>query len=295
MDFIHSREILEKMAGRLDIRAIYGPARGDFYASFDPDETIEELVEYWRSMVSVNYDTTSQVIAVQVRAFAPEDARAVAQAVIALSEDLTNQLSARARLDAVKNAEEEVRRMEDRLRRNRAALRTFREEQQEFDPTKKAEVSLAQIARLEEEIINAKAKRSGLLRFMQESAPSIAVLDSQIRALEQQLAAERAKIGQTERGEDAGALPGLIADYDELAVEREFAEKAYVSALTSLERARFEADQQQRYLATFVPPSLPEEALYPKSTLNCFMILSASAILWALGLLVFYGVRDHAV
>ena len=77
-------------------------------------------------------------------------------------------------------------------------------------------------------------------------------------------------------------LSGQVAAYEELLVEREFAEKAYVSALSTLEKARVDAAQQQRYLATFVPPSLPQEALYPRRVLNAFMVLAVAALLWAL-------------
>ncbi|MDZ4789898.1 MAG: lipopolysaccharide biosynthesis protein [Hyphomicrobiales bacterium] len=294
MDFIHSREIIEKMAGRLNIREIYSPDKGDIIASFDPDETVEALVKYIKKMIRVNFDTSSQVISVEARAFTAEDAKNIASTVIALSEDLTNQLSSRARQDAVKYAETEVKRTEDRLRANRVSLRTFRQDQQEFDPTKKAEASLLMLGKLDEELTNAKAKRAGLRRFMGDTAPSMRVLESQIKALESQLIEERAKIGQTETKDGASPLSNLVSDYEELAVEREFAEKAYVSALASLERARFEADQQQRYLATFVTPSMPQEALYPERVLNTVMVLGVSAILWALGLLIVYGVRDHA-
>jgi capsular polysaccharide transport system permease protein len=293
MDFIHSREILDKIEGRTDMRAIY--ARGDFLASFDPSETVERLLVYWKRMVSVHFDTTSQVIAVEVRAFRAEDARLLASLIVELSEDLTNQLSARARQDAVRFAEQEVKRTEDRLRANRLALQTFRETRQELDPTKTAEAQLSLLGKLEEELSSAKTKRAGLRQFMEDSAPSIRVLDSRIKAMEAQVAEERAKIGRSAVETGPSSLTVRMADYEELTVEREFAEKVYVSALASLERARLDAAQQQRYLATFVPPSLPQEALYPERILNVFLVLGAAAVLWALGVLIVYGIRDHSL
>ena len=77
------------------------------------------MVEYWRNMIEVNLDTISQIITVKVRAFTREDAVRVAEGVLTFSEELINGLSERARLDALKFAEQEVRRTEDRLRVNR--------------------------------------------------------------------------------------------------------------------------------------------------------------------------------
>ncbi|MCB1234312.1 MAG: hypothetical protein KDM91_04500, partial [Verrucomicrobiae bacterium] len=45
--------------------------------------------------------------------------------------------------------------------------------------------------------------------------------------------------------------------------EKEFAQRAYESALASLELARVDADRQHRYLVTIAQPSSPDSATYP--------------------------------
>jgi capsular polysaccharide transport system permease protein len=123
------------------------------------------------------------------------------------------------------------------------------------------------------------------------------VLKSEIQALERQVEEERAKLGKAAEAAPHGqeSLGGLVANYEELLVEREFSEKAYMSALSSLERARVEADRQQRYLASVVRPTLPQEALYPKRILAAVSFFFIAVVLWALGVLVAYAVRDHAL
>ena len=64
--------------------------------------------------------------------------------------------------------------------------------------------------------------------------------------------------------------------------------------MSTLEKARIDASQQQRYLATFVRPNLPQEALYPRRLLNTFIVFAGSLLLWALCVLVTYAIRDHA-
>jgi capsular polysaccharide transport system permease protein len=246
-------------------------------------------------MISVSFDMISQIIAVEVRAFTPEDAARVAEGVLAFSEELINSLSERARLDAVRFAEQEVKRTEDRLRTNRALVRTFRDQEQEIDPLKKADSQLSLLGQLEANLAGAKARLTTLRQYMGTSAPSVTYTENQIKALERQLEQERGKLGKTgQTAAGVSTLSGQVAAYEELLVEREFAEKAYVSALSSLERARMDAAQQQRYLATFVRPSLPQDALYPKRALNILLITGGAFLLWALGVLVVYAIRDHA-
>ena len=293
MDFIRSRGILEKLGRRIDLKQIYSTEKADFLSAFDPDEPIEEFVDYWKKMITVGFDTSSQIVVVEIRAFTPQDAKNVAELVLELSGELINDLSVRARNDAVSFAEKEVARMEKRLRINRQAVRAFREKEQVIDPSKTAESRLTLLGKLEGELGLEKAKLSSLGQFMSKDSPRIRVLVSKIRALESQVQTERAKLGKDVSGSASGSLTGLLEDYQTLLTDQEFSEKAFISALSSLEAARIEAGRQQRYLATFVRPSLPEDALYPRRGLNVFVIFVLSAMLWAIGTLLVYAVRDH--
>jgi capsular polysaccharide transport system permease protein len=295
IDYLKSREVIDKLEPMIGLRSIYASEAADWWARFDPSRSAEEFVLYWRNMMTAYFDNTSQIVSVEVRAFTPEDARQVATSILEASEQLINELSTRARADAVKSAQAEVQRMEELLKKNRAALSTFRDTKQEFDPVKQVEARYSILSKIEQQLSASRAKLASMLAFMKEEAPSVTFLKSEIKALEQQLEDERAKLGN--KGVDAGqqSLGGLVANYEELLVDREFSEKAYVSALASLEQARAEADRQQRYVAAFVRPTLPEIATYPRRFVNVLTTLALSTVLWALGVLLTYAVRDHAL
>jgi hypothetical protein len=116
-------------------------------------------------------------------------------------------------------------------------------------------------------------------------------------SLEREVAEERAMLGKAEATAAPGreTLGGLVAKYEELVVDREFAEKADVSAPSSLERARVQADRQQPYGAAFVRPTLPEGALYPRRIVASITGFAIALVLGALGVLIAYAIRDHAV
>ena len=294
MDYIRSREIIEKLHKLVNLNEIYGPQKADFLSVFDPEEPIEEFIEYWKKMITLSYASSSQIIVVEVRAFTPQDARLVAEKILELSEQLVNELSAKARRDAVGHAEKELTRMEKRLRKARQDVRLFREREKVIDPSKTADSKLGILAQLEVQLATETAKLSSLIEFMDKGSPRIRVLVGKINALKQQIKAQRARLGRG-KGTDGDALASLLEQYRFLLTQQEFAEKAYASALTSLETARLEAGRQQRYLATFVPPSLPQSALYPKRLRNFLLTFVISVMIWAIGTLVVYAVRDHAM
>lgn len=297
IDFIESREVIDKLSERIDLRDIYSHEDADFYMAFDPDETIEEFREYLDGMISVYYDSSSQIITMEVQAFTPEDAKLVASQILLLGEELVNELSEKSRGDSLKNAQDEVNRNEDRLRNNRANMRKFRDVEQDLDPSKTAESQITLLSSVEANLSAARAEMTNLLRFMEEDAPSVKVLRSKIKAFEEQASLERARLGiDTSKKNDGSSdtLSARLEAYEVLALEQEFSQKAYVSALASLEHARVEADRQQRYLTAFVHPSVPQEAIYPERILNIFILVFAALMVWGICVMTAYIVREHA-
>ena len=294
IDFVRSRQILDLLSAEIDTKAIFARSEADWWARLNPALRMEDVIVYWRRMVSVGFDTTSQIMTIQVRAFTRDNSLKLTTAILKQSEKLINDLSARSRADAVKIAEQEVERMEGRLRAARLALRTFREERQELDPRKKAEARQQIIETLQGNLTNARAKLQAQRQQMSETAPSVVYQVNLITALERQIDEERGRIANS----DAESAPdstigGLIADYEALTIDREFAEKAYLSALASLERVRLDAVRQQRYLATIVPPAMPEDALYPRRVLNTLIVFIGLFCVWGLSVLIGLAVRDH--
>lgn len=294
-DFIESRDLLDKLEKRIDLRGMFDTDKADFLTRFDSTKSQEDFVKYLSRMISVYYDSSSQIITLEVQTFTPEDAQLLATEIIFLSDQLINEISERSRRDTVSRAEGEVRRAEELLRQNRAELSGFRELQQDIDPTKSVEAQQILLGGIESELLARQSERTTLLEFLKNDAPRIRMLDSQISALEGQVVEQKARfgIGDDASKEGSQTLTARVSAYEELAVDLEFRERAYISALVSLESARLEADRQQRYLASFVLPSKPQKALYPQRTLNVFIIFIFSLMFWGICVMMTYIVREH--
>ena len=91
----------------------------------------------------------------------------------------------------------------------------------------------------------------------------------------------------------SGALANAVGEYQDLILSQTFAEKAYEAAQASLERARVEAGREQSYLAVYVAPAIPQDAIYPRAMINTIAVLLLSALAWGIGALLFLTVRDH--
>jgi len=102
----------------------------------------------------------------------------------------------------------------------------------------------------------------------------------------------------TDNSTDTGAVgedyPSLIAEYESLTVDREFAEETYRAALAALEVARDNAARQSRYLATYIRPTLPVTAEYPKRYVLMGLAGLFLLLTWSILVLIFFSIRDRS-
>jgi len=292
VQYIASRDIVADLGKTLDLPEMFSRSEADWLARLDPPVPIEELVRYWKSQVDAFFDPTNGTIVVRTRAFTPQDALKLAQGILASSERLVNELSARARRDALRSSEQEVRRAERRLKTALARLREFRDKEGVIDPRKTADATIALAGRVREELVRADTELSTLRQYLRRDAPSVRMLEARIQSLEAQRRSVESEVTDTEKTRSE-ALSRVMGSYEQLESERTFAEKTYQHALEALDRSRANADRQQVYIADFVQPSLPEQALYPRRLRSLGAVFAIGFVVWGIGCVTVRSVRDH--
>lgn len=295
LEYLHSRELIDRLRQDFTFREAYGNENIDFFFRLQPDQPVEKIIDYWDWMISTSYDNSSEIIRFEVQAFTPEDAHAVANLVVKYSQDLINKLSEQARNDAVRFATKEVAIAEMRLKINRDRLADFRAKSSAIDPQATATAQLEIVTQLETQLISFRSQLATLLAGVSEASPRVQPLRNQITSLEKAIANQKLQNnGLDDAGEEISkSLSSLLAGYEKLKVEQEFAQQTYGVALSSLERARAEADRQQRFLAIFSSPRKAEAAIYPMRIINSLLLLIGCCIIWGVGTLLAYSVRDH--
>jgi capsular polysaccharide transport system permease protein len=113
--------------------------------------------------------------------------------------------------------------------------------------------------------------------------------------IRERIAEERdAFASSPETGVGRQDYPRLIAEYEGLVVDREFAEETYRAALAGLDAARAQAQRQSRYLATYIEPTLAQSAEFPRRFVLAGLVGLVLVLGWAILALVYYSVRDRA-
>lgn len=295
-EFIQSQRVVNLVDEKLDLRSHYAQFWGtDKVFSLWPDADAEDLLWFWKRVVRISYDQATGLIELQVLAFEPEYAQAVATEVVAQSQRMINSLSDTARDDATRYAVDDLNQALDRLKESREALTDFRTRTQIVDPLADLQSRLGVMGNLQQQLAQAFIDYDLLLSVVNSDDPRLQQAERRIRVIQERVLSERESFtsGGTSNGAIGEDYPSLIAEFERLSVDREYGEEAYRAALTALDVARATAARQSRYLATYIDPTQAQSSEYPKR----FIILVLSALFlamaWSIMALVYYSIRDR--
>lgn len=289
-EFILSRDMLARLDRELGFIQHYQDGNADWWSRLSPDSSFEDCYEYYQDKVNVSYDSLSGVLTLEVLAYSAERAQAFARAIIRNSEQMVNRLSERARLDGMRFAKEEVAEAEARLAKAREDVLRLQQEGADINPEQTASTVLSIRGSLQAELAKARAELNEARSFMHADAPKVIALTQRVRSLAQQVELENRRLVDPKKE----SLNTSVARFEPAMLEKEFSEKAYGSALSSLELARMEASRQHRYLATIAPPSAPDEATHPGRLLGVASVFFISVAVFGIVSLLVAAVREHA-
>jgi capsular polysaccharide transport system permease protein len=293
-EFIQSQDMVQKIEKRIDLRQIYAADYDkDPIFSLRPEATIEILLRYWRRMVQISYAPGTGLIEVRVMAFDPQTAKTIATAIFDESSALINDLSVIARTDATRYAGEELNRAVERLKQAREAMTAFRSRTQIVDPSADIRSQMGLLTTLQSQLAEELISYDLLGESTRGNDPRLRQSEQRIEAIQKRISQEREKFGAGTAKSNGTDYASVVAEFERISVDREFAEQKYTVALSSFEAAQAAADRQNRYLAAFVQPTLAESAEYPRRELILGLVCLFLFGGWSILALVYYALRDR--
>lgn len=290
-DFVLSRDALRQLDAKLHVKAAFSSGNVDpvnRFAAFGRDDSFEALYEYYLKHIQVDYDSDSSIVKLRVRAYNGQDAQRINELLLEMSEDLVNKLNERSQQDLITVAQKEVSDGEQRALSAALALSNFRSSRAVFDPNGQSAMQLESVTKMREELINAEGQLAALRRLTPQN-PQIVALSTRTQGLRDAIAAEDAKV----TGNSSASLSAKAPAYDQLVLEKAFADRQLEIARTSLESARSEAARKQRYLERLVQPSQPDKAMEPRRMRSIGTVLILGLMVWAVVSLIVASVREH--
>ncbi|WP_245155694.1 capsule biosynthesis protein [Paracoccus ravus] len=293
-EYIRSQDMVERIDAELDLRSRFSRDwPQDFIFAFDPKGHVEDLTDYWQWQVKVLYDTSSNLITLNVHAFSPEDAQRIAAAAFQASSDKINALSAIARDDATRLAKTELEAARDAVTQSRQAMTQFRMRTMIVDPEADLTSQMGVLTGLQTQLAEALVAHDVLTETAKPDDHRVIKSQQRIDALRNLIETERGKFGQQGKGPDGESYSQLVAEYEKLMVDREFAEGTYRTARVAYETALAEARRKSRYLAAHIEPKVAQSSVVPNRPWLLVVGLGLLLSVWSILALIYYSIRDR--
>ncbi|WP_448871335.1 hypothetical protein [Desulfobulbus propionicus] len=291
-NFILSRDALRQLDERFHLRQAFSNPDIDFLNRFPGPlwwrTSFEDLHRYYQQKVTaVQVDSLSSISTLTVRAFSPDSAVRINQQLLDMSETLVNQLNERGMQDMIRFAADEVAIAEQKAKAAALALSGYRNKKNVINPEQQSTIQLQQIAKLQDELISTQGLLTQLQTFTSDN-PQIPTLRQRVQHLRREIDAETNKVAGSDH-----SLAQKAAEYERLALDREFADRHLASTLASLEQARNEALRKQLYLERIAQPSTPDMAMEPRRLRGTVAVFLISLLVYGICTILFAGIREH--
>lgn len=288
--YVQSRDALHALNKNNAVRRAYGSSQVSIFDRFDPlglSGSFEDLYDYYTGKVGIEYDTSTSIARLTVRAFTAQDAHKFNRELLELAEGMVNRLNTRGRNDVVQFAAQEVRDAQVAARNAAVALAAFRNTHGVVNPEEQAKAQLDMISKLQDELISSRVQLQQLQAMAPEN-PQVPLLQTRIRGLQQQIDQQMGRVAGGRR-----SLSQSAVQYERLELERQYTDKRLAAAMNSLQDAEDEARRKQAYVERIAQPSLPDEAAEPRRLRGILATLVLGLVAWGILRLLIAGIREH--
>lgn len=289
-EYIHSLDMLKVLDRQINPRSLYASQTNDpFFRLFDWMNQ-EQYLWYYRNRIEVTFDDISGLLKIRTEGFTPEQSQVISNAILKECDRFINELSHKISREQMAFAEGELLKAKERYQKSKNNLIAFQNKHGVFDPKVQAEAKVGLTTEIESKISQKETELATMLSYLNDTAPQVTALKSELNALKLQLTKEKAKVASSD---PSSRLNDLAARFQDLTLDAGFAEDAYKVALTSVEKTRIEVSKKVKQLVVIQTPSKPEMAEYPKKIYNIITIFIILSMLFGITRLTRAIIEEH--
>ena len=289
-EYIHSLDMLKILDKKINLRTLYEAQKNDPFFRLYDWMTQEQFLWYYRNRVEVSFDDMTGLLKIHAQGFTPEQSQIISRAILQECDRFINELSHHISRDQMAFAEGELLKTKQRYQKAKNNLIAFQNSYGVFDPKAQAEAKAGLSTEIESKISQKETELGTMLSYLNETAPQVVTLKSELFALKTQLSKEKAKVVSKS---PTNKLNDLAAKFQDLVIEAGFAEDAYKVALASVEKTRLDVNRKVKQLVVIQAPSKPESAQYPDNIYNIITVFIILSMLFGIGKLMKAIIEEH--
>jgi capsular polysaccharide transport system permease protein len=282
-DYVRSPQAAADLDAKLNLKDMFNkPA--DPFSRVGGNANREKLARFWKSMVYSDYDVTTGLAVVRVKAYSAQDSYAMANALLQQSNDLVNSIGTLSQQDTVRFAQRSVERVQQKVADLRRQIATLSQHGGLDNPSIGVLPASTALA------TNTRTAVSQIQREIEVLMEQLHNPDApQIVMLRQELAANERALNQAVNVANADPTN----QYADLTTQLTSTLSLLASTQVALSNAQVGADAQRLYLTTYVKPILAQSPTGPDRWMDLFLIMLISGMVWTIGMLFRNSILEH--
>jgi len=276
--YLTSRDVVDQLSKNIDLRGILSRPEGDFifrYPTFWLPNDNEFLYQRFQWIVSASVDSITTISTIEVNAFRPEDAQALATAMLEYAEALVNQMNQRSYDDGLAVANRFVAEAQKEVDAAEAELKAYRNTSTSIDPKAVGQAKLKVIEGLSTQLAQIQATIAQQTAITPRS-PNLASLRAQAQSYRIEILKRKLEIAGS-----SGSEADKLETYEELTTRGELAAKTLAAAVADRDQARQDAERQHLFIQVIARPNLSRDyARYPRKGLDLLVLLAICVTLF---------------
>lgn len=287
--YLLSHDAVARLEAKDDLVDVFRRPEADLLSRlFSADPKPERLLAYYRRHVDVQGDEASGILHLTVHTFRPQDSYHIAQRLLELGEQQINFINERTYNDNVAASRREMQQTRQQLAEIQGKLTGYRRANQDVDPESTGRAQLTLVTGLTGNVVDARARLKAIESVLGRNNPQYRAMAQQVHALEEQVSGQSTKIAGPNQ-----SVANRLSDYEQLVIQRDEIAKVYADAAVRSQAAQAEARRQQLYLIRVVQPNLPVKSEFPKRWQTIASVFVGLFLAYAIGWLLWAGVKEH--
>ncbi len=288
--YIQSPELLAKVEKKLHLHEQYSSPRIDFLNYLSPNATELEFLNFYRSMMSIEVDSDTNIITLQAKSYDAASAQALANTILQESSTFVDNLSDQMRQESIRSAQIDFNAAQVDDIKARIAVSNFRSRVGDLDPTATGSAAGGAVVQMQANIAALNTQIAALKTYSTTTSPQVQVLQAQIDYLNKKIAeTQNTMVSQTANN----SLNKQLDQYHDLTMQQTYADQRLVTAQAGLDQAKSVAAQKELFVIAITHPDLPDRPTLPTRLWNILSIIIISATFYGIVRLGLAGVRDH--
>ena len=284
-DYARSAQAARDLDAKVNLKSMYS-LPSDPVSRLGASASAERLGRYWKWMVYSDYDVTTGLAVVRVRAYTAKDSLAIANTLLGLSNELVNTIGDQSQQDTVRFAKQQVDRAQSQVTELRRQIAVLSNDKGIDSPSIGVQNAAQAVATNTRNNISQIQSQIQVLtnQLHNPDAPQIVMLRQELAANERALATavDLANSRATNR-------------YNDLTAQLNSGLNVLAAAQGAYSTAQAAAASQRLYLTTYVRPTLPESPSSPDRWLDLLLLVIGSAMVWMIGLLIRNSIMEHGI